>query len=123
MPTSIRPLPNKYEMCVARILAQKFQSDVLFVPPTNSLHIPDLQVVRTGEFWEIKNIRGNGKFTIEDNLRKASKQSNNVVISLLRAAMTTERASSCIRCYMKHARITKHVVLVTKHKKTVDFYA
>lgn len=33
---------------------------------------PDIQVIRTGEYWEIKNLRGNGKHTVEDNLRKAS---------------------------------------------------
>ena len=31
VPTNIKPLPDKYEMAVARILAQKFQSNIKFV--------------------------------------------------------------------------------------------
>lgn len=123
VPTSIKPFPDKYEMSVARILAQKFQSDVRFIE-RGLIKTPDVQVVLTREYWEIKNIKGNGKLTVEDNLRKASKQADNVVISLLRSAMTQEKASSYIRWYLKHARANiKHIILVTKRGKAIDFFA
>ncbi len=51
------------------MLAGKFQSDVLFVV-CSSLHTPDIQIVKTGDYWEIKNVKGNGKNTIEDNLKR-----------------------------------------------------
>lgn len=123
IPIDLRPYPDPYEEIVARVLAHKFQSDMLFVPAKGSLHTPDLQVVRTGEFWEIKNIRGNGKNTIEDNLKKAALQSNNVVISLLRTKMTSAQAAARIQYFLSrpHRGIRK-VVLVTKSGKTIDFY-
>lgn len=121
VPTNIKPLPDKYEMAVARILAQKFQSNIKFVE-CGSTKTPDVQVLSTEKYWEIKNIKGDGKLTIEDNLRKAAKQSDNIVISLLRSSMTPEKATSHIRWYLKHARANiKHVVLVTKRGKTIDF--
>lgn len=122
IPVDMKPYPDRYEEEVARILARKFQSDILFVPPTNSLHTPDLQLVKTGEYWEIKNIRGNGKNTIEDNLKKAARQSNNVVISLLRTKMTPSQAAARIRFFLSrpHNNI-KQVLLVTKAGKTIDF--
>lgn len=79
IPVNIKPRPNLYEQEVARVLAYKFQSDVRFVAPRYSLHTPDLQIVKTNEFWEIKNIRGNGKNTIEDNLK--GQQSNPIMSS------------------------------------------
>ncbi len=123
IPVDMRPYPDNYEEEVARILARRLQSDMLFVPPSNSLHTPDLQVVKTGEFWEIKNIRGNGKNTIEDNLKKAAKQSSNVVISLLRSKMTYLQAISRIRYFLSrpHGNI-KQIILVTKGGKAIDFY-
>lgn len=99
IPVDMKPYPDEYEEMVARVLARKFQSDVSFVPSINALHTPDLQIVRTGEFWEIKNIRGSGKNTIEDNLKKAAKQSSNVVISLLRSKMTSAQATARIRYF------------------------
>ena len=121
VPTNVKPLPDKYEIAVARILAKKFQSDVRFIAcgPTKT---PDIQVILTGAYWEIKNIKGDGKFTIEDNLRKAAKQSDNIVISLLRSRMTSEKAVSHIRYYLEHAHANiKQVILVTKRGKTIDF--
>ena len=122
-PVDMKPRPDAYEEEVARILARKFQSDILFVPPINSLHAPDLQVVRDGKFWEIKNIRGNAKNTIEDNLKKAAKQSENVVISLLRTKMTPVQAAARIRHNLSrsHGNI-KNVILITKGGKTLDFH-
>lgn len=122
IPVDMKPYPDSYEEKVARILARKFQSDMLFVPPTYSLHTPDLQVVNTGKFWEIKNIRGNGKNTIEDNLKKAAKQSSNVVVSLLRSKMTSTQAAARIRYFLSrpHGNI-KNIILVTKGGKTIDF--
>lgn len=122
IPIDLKPYPDPYEEKVARILARKFQSDVLFVQPTNSRHTPDLQVVNTDEFWEIKNIRGNGKNTIEDNLKKAARQSNSVVISLLRSKMTSIQATARIRYFLSrpHGKI-KNIILITKNEKTIDF--
>ena len=122
IPNSIKPLPDKYEMSVARILSKEFQSDIRFIE-RSSIQPPDIQVVSTGEYCEIKNIKGNGKLTIEDNLRRASKQANNVVIGLLRSTMTPEKASSHITWYLKHAHANiKHVILITKRGRAIDFY-
>ncbi len=123
IPVDIKPYPDSYEEMVARILARKFQSDILFVQPTGSLHTPDLQVAKTREFWEIKNIRGNGKNTIEDNLKRAAKQSRNVVISLLRSKMPYTQAVARIRHNLNEAHGNiKKVILITKSGKTIDFY-
>ncbi len=124
IPVDIKPYPDNYEEMVARILARKFQSDILFVQPTGSLHTPDLQVMKTREFWEVKNIRGNGKNTIEDNLKRAAKQSRNVVISLLRSKMPYTQAVARIRYFLSrpHGNI-KQVLLITKSGKVIDFYS
>lgn len=123
IPINVKPHPDKFEEMVARVLAEKFQSNVMFIA-RGSNHTPDIQIVDTAEYWEIKNIRGNSKKTIEDNLRKASKQANNVVISLLRSKMTSSQASSRINYYLNHAHGNiKHVILVTKKGKTIDFHA
>lgn len=121
IPNDVKPQPDRYEVAVARILADKFQSDILFIK-RGIIKTPDVQVTRTKQFWEIKNIKGEGRFTIEDNLRKAAKQADNVVISLLRSKMTQVQAASYIQWYLKHARANlRRVILVTKNRKIIDF--
>lgn len=119
--SEIVPQPDKYELRVARILAEYFKSDVHFVPRSKN-PTPDILVVSTDDNWEIKNIRGNGKHTIEDNLREAGKQSKNVIISLLKPTkMSTQRAISRINFFSSHGRRTlQRVILITKQGKVID---
>lgn len=119
--SEIVPPPDKYELCAAKILAEYFKSDVRFVP-RNGRPTPDIWVISKSESWEIKNIRGNGKHTIEDNLRDASRQSKNVVISLLKPTkMSAQRAISRINFFLRHGRRLPHrVILVTKQGKVID---
>ena len=117
----IKPHPDRFEETVARTLAQEFQSDILFIK-RETVKTPDVMVCRTKQFWEIKNIKGNSSKTIEDNLRRAAKQADNIVISLLRSQMTPEQAASHIRHYLSHARGNiKRVILITKKGKIIDF--
>lgn len=121
IPIEVKPHPDKFEEAVARVLAQKFQSNILFVE-RKSIKTPDVMVCRTKQFWEIKNIKGISKNTIEDNLRRGAKQADNIVISLLRSQMAPEQASSHIQYYLSHARGNiKHIILITKKGKIIDF--
>ena len=120
-PIDLRPQPDEYERTVARLCAEKFQSDILFVKRGIST-TPDIQVVITGQFWEIKNIRGKGKHTIEDNLREASHQSKNLIISLLKPSkLDASRVELRIRYILRTTSVRlKHVILVTKDEKMID---
>lgn len=120
-PIDLRPKPSRYEERVAELCAEWFQSDISFVVRSHHTS-PDILVVRTNQFWEIKNIRGCGKHTIEDNLRKASKQSQNIIISLLVSAkMNTRTAEGRIKQVLQAGRMPiKHVLLITKTEKIID---
>lgn len=53
IPIGLKPEPDKYEKAVARLCAEKFQSDILFVK-RGVATTPDIQVVRTGQFGRLK---------------------------------------------------------------------
>lgn len=120
-PIGLRPKPDWREERVAEICAEYFRSDVTFVMRGSST-TPDIQVLRTNEFWEIKNIRGNGKHTIEDNLRKACKQSDRTVVSLLvMPKANSRRIEGKIRSVLANRRMPiKSVLLITKAGKVID---
>lgn len=120
-PIDLRPKPSRYEERVAELCAEWFQSDISFVVRSHHTS-PDILVVRTNQFWEIKNIRGCSKHTIEDNLRRASKQSQNIIISLLISSrMSTCTAEGRIKQVLQARRMPiKHVLLITKMGKIID---
>lgn len=81
--------------------------------------IPDLRI-RNIE-WEIKSPISNGPKTIENILRKAKKQSENVILDLSRSKFIDSRALSRIRSYIKgNNRQIKRLIVVTKDKKILD---
>ncbi len=120
-PAGLKPKPDQYEERVAEICAEYFQSDIIFLQPGNK-PTPDFKVAVTNQCWETKNIRGNSKYTIEDNLRKAEKQSPNVIISLLKpTSMRPEQALSKIKFFLSHKNTKiKHLLLITKSGKIID---
>jgi hypothetical protein len=119
-PAGMKPKPDKYEWAIAEIVACYFKSDVSFIECSNKKS-PDILVVNTSKLWEIKNIRGNGKFTIQNNLREAGSQSEYVIISLLRTKMVLEQAKSRISFFLKNdPRRFNKVLLVTKSKKVLE---
>ena len=120
-PVGLRPMPDKNEELVAELCAVYFHSDVTFVlRGTNTT--PDIKVLRTRQFWEIKNIRGASKHTVEDNLRKASRQSTNVIVSLLaNSKLSSKQAENRIRHILKTQRMPlKRVLLITRSCQIID---
>lgn len=122
IPSGLKPRPDKYELSVAEACTKWFGSDIQFVPRSNKT-TPDIVVLATHQDWEIKNIRGNSKYTIEDNLRKASRQSEYVIVSLLKPTkMTPAQALARIKFFLandKRNRL-KGVLLLTKQGTVID---
>lgn len=117
IPTDLKPKPTNDEMLVAEMLSDFFQSNIKFVARGVS-HTPDIFVVRVRQYWEIKNIRGNGPKTIENILRTAQYQSENIVISLARSKMTQVQAAGRIRQCLKRNHIgAKRILLISKSRR------
>ena len=120
-PSDLKPKPDDYEQRTAAIVANHFKTDIRFVK-RGAYPSPDLYLMRQRQYWEIKHIRKNGKRTIANALRASDSQSENVVISLLRAEnMTAAQASGRINAFLQSGptRI-KRIVLATKSHKALD---
>lgn len=112
--------PEPHEIDAAQVLARHFQSNIRFIPKTAG-HCPDIIVERTGEIWEIKSPKGNGKHTMANNLRRAGDQADRVVVDLSRCKMRDGRAISKLKDYLKRGHCNfKRVKVITKTKKIVD---
>jgi hypothetical protein len=95
--TSLKDLPKEHELSAALILSKYFKSDVTFLRPKTD-KTPDLEIKNIK--WEIKSPRGDGKKTIENNLRGARKQSQNIVVDLRRIKMHQSKAIARIHFFL-----------------------
>ncbi len=116
--TDLINLPRGHELSAALILAKHFKTDVIFLRPKHKKS-PDISV--RGIMWEIKSPKGNSKKTIENNLRTARKQSNNIVIDLARSKMHSSRAIARAKFYTRTNRgAIRHLKIITKTQRVID---
>ncbi len=112
--------PRTHEDIAAQIIANHFKSDVIFIRRGNS-KTPDLYIIKTNVRWELKSPIGDGKRNIQNNLRKAKNQSENIIIDVARSRLTEAKAKSRIDEYLrKESSIIKRIKIITKDGAVVD---
>ena len=96
--------------------------DVELIPPSRikNLRMPDCIII--GVPWELKSPIGDGKYTIKNIIQSASHQSENIVIDLRRCKMQDEKAISDIRRFFDLSKRIRHIKVITKDEKMVDFF-
>ena len=80
----MKPRPRPHVVEAAEILVKQFKTDVEFIPTANS-STPDFLI--DSVVWELKSPQGKGKNNIQRQLKYASKQSQNIVISAQRSKL------------------------------------
>ena len=108
-----------HEVNAILFLLDYFDSDITCIT-TGTGKTPDLRI--NGIEWELKSPQGNGVKTIENILKKAAKQSKNIVLDFSRIKMNGNQALSRTRYYLynnKHQ--IKRLIIITKNHKIIDF--
>ena len=95
--------------------------DVTLIPRSQQkgMHSPD--VIINGIEWEIKSPKGKGRWLLENTLRKATRQSPNVIIDLQRIHIHEQK---CLRELEKQffmIKNIKHLRIITKRKEIIAF--
>lgn len=116
--TSLKDRPEDHELSAALILAAYFKTDVVFLRP-ESRKTPDIDV--SGMRWEVKSPKGDGKKTIDNNLRTARKQSHNVLLDLRRTKMHQRKAIARIHFYLTAGPYRfKRLFVITKSDAIIE---
>ena len=109
--------PKSYEFAAATIMAKYFGSDVIFIRSAN-FRTPDFAINNLK--WELKSPMGSSARTIENNMRTARKQSENIVIDLSRIKLHQQRAISRVNFFLSKPNQFKRVLVITKTRKVIE---
>lgn len=108
-----------HEVNAILLLLDYFDTDITCITP-GAGKTPDLRI--SGIEWELKSPQGDGVKTIENILKKAAKQSKNIILDFSRIKMNGNQALSRTRYYLhnnKHG--IKKLIVITKNHKVIDF--
>ncbi len=111
IPTSVNPRPERFEIEAASIVAEYFGADAKFIARATG-KTPDIIVGRIE--WEIKSPLGSGKHVIENQVKRASKQSLNVIIDARRCKLHIAKVRSQLKYSVGFRTRLKRVLLINK---------
>lgn len=114
---------DKHEKIAADFLAANIGYDVTFLVPDRrkGTKTPDIEM--NDLLWEVKSPTGKSSRTIENNLRLALLQAPNIVLDLRRMdgrIPTYKLLKEAERRFMD-AKKMKHLIVITREEKHVDF--
>ncbi len=112
-------LVQPHELNVATILSWSGE-DVAFIPANNIHSMPDIEYANLE--WEIKSPVGNSSYTLENNVRLALRQSNNIIIDLQRTKLLDEKCLRTLEHRAKKLGKKYKIMAITKTKKVVKFF-
>lgn len=105
-----------HELVVADILSLT-GNDVEFLPVSNT-HTADIKFC--GKEWEIKSPKGSSSRTIENNMRLALKQSNNIIIDLSRIKIPEYKCLTTIKSRAQKLGHIKKIIIITRDKTIIE---
>ena len=109
-----------HEESTARFLTKYgFIIDVIRPVNTPKVHNPDFLI--NGVIWEAKSPEGKSNNTIERKFHEASSQASNFILDLRRIKRPAKKSENeALKEFKKSSRI-KHMMLITKDRKLLDY--
>lgn len=108
-----------HEVNAILLLLDYFNSDIVCINPGNG-KTPDIRINSTE--WELKSPQGDGAKTIENILKKATKQSKNIILDLSRIKMNGNQALSRTKYYLRNNKHgIRKLIVITKNHRVIDF--
>ena len=99
----------------------KLGYDIELIPPSNTPQAKTPDFIMDGKMWEMKSPQGKGKTTIEHIFKKATKQSQNIIIDLGRIKIDENKAIKTINRWFEQTKRCRNLKVITKSKKILDF--
>ena len=121
IPTNHPSPPVQHEVDAAFILARHYQTVVEFLIPIDDYMRKTADLKMLGVEWEIKCPTGTSRSTISNQLRRASKQSMNIIIDTRHTKLRYNDIEKRVQFGMSSSSSIKKVILIDKSGKVVEF--
>lgn len=109
---------SKHEKEIAEWLKNTFGGEIYLCPKVNKPDgIQTPNYIWNNEKWDLKEISGNGKRTIEDAIKKKSLQSNNFIIDISKSKISRQHLIKQVnKLYNSKSTIFINKIIVKRKK-------
>ena len=95
--------------------------DIELIPPSNSPKSKTPDFMMSGTAWEMKAPQGKSKTSLEHIVKKAAKQSENIIIDLMRSQVMEEVAVKEITKCFNQTGSCRRLKIITKSHKLLEY--
>jgi hypothetical protein len=120
VPENLKGIVEEHEIETAWIIAQHYNQVVEFLKPIDDYQRKTPDIVMGGQLWEMKSPIGKSKRNIERQLKRALKQSRNIIIDGRRSDFADDIIEKNLRYEAKLRQSIRKLVFITKSKKIVE---
>jgi len=118
IPEGMNP-PQMHELITASVFTNNGM-DVEFIRPSILKGSRSADVIINNIAWEIKSPTGAGKNTIQEQLKRALKQSNYIILDSARTKLTDQFIVKELRRNLLLAKSIKRLLLVNKKREIIE---
>ncbi|MBQ9017418.1 hypothetical protein IJ103_04270 [Candidatus Saccharibacteria bacterium] len=100
----------------------KLGHNIELIPKLNieGVHTPDVKM--DGKYdWEMKSPRGKGRWLMNNTIRNAKKQSENIIIDLRRAKLNQGQCIKDLQILFMKTKSIKRMIIITKSKNILTW--
>ena len=115
-PHGLRPEPHELETADI-FTALGYNVEFLAPSRTKGSRTPDVNI--GGVLWEMKSPTGNGRRVVQDQLRRAIKQSKNIIFDARRTRLDDKKIQIELEKHIKTFRSIKRLTLILKNNKII----
>ncbi len=95
--------------------------DIELIPKSQIKNFHNGDIIMDGIDWEIKAPIGNGKYTVQNIMQAAVRQSTNIIIDLARTKMSEENAIKSFEREFWGTKGAKRLKIIKKNGEIIDF--
>ena len=111
--------PEPHEIYTATVLAKE-RGDIVFVAPVFDLKRKNPDIKMQGLFWEMKASKTSKISGLEQCLKRATRQSGNIIIDSYRIKKLSDNKVECFLETQKDRRVIKKLIFINKRRKIID---
>jgi hypothetical protein len=120
IPDNLNNQPERHEIEAAHIVAQHYNQTVEFLKPLDDYRRTTPDIVMNGQLWEIKSPVGKSRRNIERQIKRALKQSRNIIIDGRRSSVADSIFESKLHYEVQNSHSIRRLIFISKEKEILE---
>ena len=120
IPSSLDNPPEENEIQIAQIIAEHYNAKVEFLRPIDDYKRKTPDIMFNGQLWEMKSPKGKSRNTIGRQMKRAMKQSKNVIIDGRRSPLADDVIVVELRNQCVERRSIRKLIFISKKQIVIE---